>query len=170
MTCGPFGQAPCYGQALQTHVKLDFSEAMISHDTIHLDIDLGERGALILVIKPGIVVDADDVTISWGDIKIRDVTGPYESVILRIKATGRAPSGVVARPPRRTLSPRMRRNPLWTSWPGELTGHSSRAGEERRSACGHGGTGRYSPGRRRRGRLRIHDGTGDSGAPWTITT
>lgn len=82
-------------------VKLDLTEAVIIHGSLHVDVHLAVRGALILVIKPGIVVDADDVEISWGDIRVGEVTGPHEPVILRVKATGRAPSGVIARPPRR---------------------------------------------------------------------
>jgi hypothetical protein len=92
-------------------VKLDFTEAVIVHGSLHVDVHLAVRGALVLVIKPGVVVDADDVEISRGDIKVAQVTGPQEPVILRVKATGRAPSGVVARPPRRTFSQWLRREP-----------------------------------------------------------
>ncbi len=52
-------------------VKLDFTEAVITHDTLHIDLDVGPGGDLTLVIKPGIVVDADDVKATLGDIKIR---------------------------------------------------------------------------------------------------
>jgi hypothetical protein len=84
-------------------VTLDFTEAEITHDSLDIDVQLDMRGALILVIKPGIVVDADDVTVSWGDIKVHDVTGPHVPAILNVKVTGRAPSGVVARLPRRSF-------------------------------------------------------------------
>lgn len=92
-------------------VTLDFTEAEITHDSLHIDIQLDTRGALILVIKPGIVVDADDVTVSWGDIKVRDITGPHVPVILNVKVVGRAPSGVVARLPRRSFPQWLRNKP-----------------------------------------------------------
>ena len=92
-------------------VTLDFTEAEITHGSLHIDIQLDTRGALILVIKPGIVVDADDVAVSWGDIKVRDVTGPHVPVILNVKVTGRAPSGVVARLPRRSFPQWLRNKP-----------------------------------------------------------
>ena len=92
-------------------VTLDFTEAEIAHDRLDIDVQLDMRGALILVIKPGIVVDADDVTVSWGDIKVRDVTGPYVPVILNVKVVGRAPSGVVARLPRRSFPQWLRNKP-----------------------------------------------------------
>lgn len=92
-------------------VTLDLTEAEITHDSLHIDIQLDMRGGLILVIKPGIVVDADDVTVSWGDIKVRDVTGPHVPVILNVKVTGRAPSGVVARLPRRSFPQWLRNKP-----------------------------------------------------------
>jgi len=85
-------------------VTLDLTEAEITHDALDIDVQLEMRGALILVIRPGIVVDADDVTVSWGDIKVRDVTDPDVPVLLQVKVAGRAPSGVVARLPRRSFS------------------------------------------------------------------
>jgi hypothetical protein len=51
------------------------------------------------------------VAVSWGDIKIRDVTGPGVPVLLRVKVVGRAPSGVVARLPRRSVRQWLRSGP-----------------------------------------------------------
>ncbi|MBB5121651.1 hypothetical protein [Streptomyces eurocidicus] len=52
---------------------------------------------------PGIVVDADDVTYSRGDVKVRPVTGPEAPVRLRVVLSGRSTGGdIVARPPRHT--------------------------------------------------------------------
>lgn len=92
-------------------VTLDLTGAEITHDALDIDIQLETRGALILVIRPGIVADADDVAVSWGDIKVRDVTGPDVPVLLRVKVTGRAPSGVIARLPRRSLPQWLRNGP-----------------------------------------------------------
>src|SRR5438094_937122 len=59
---------------------------------------------LTLLTKPGIVVDADDVAVSSGGVKVRAPWGTDVPVILRIEVTGRVRSGHLrARPPRRTF-------------------------------------------------------------------
>jgi len=99
-------------RARAADVKLDFTEAVITHDTLHLDLDLGHGSDLTLVIKPGIVVDADDVTATLGDIKVRPGTDPHAPVILRVELAGRIRGGsVVARLPRRTFPQWLRREP-----------------------------------------------------------
>ncbi|MCW7944498.1 hypothetical protein AAW14_21385 [Streptomyces hygroscopicus] len=93
-------------------LKLDFTEAVIAHDTLHIEVDLRIGGNLTLVTGPGIVVDADDVTYSRGDIKVRPVTGPEAPVRLRVVLTGRSTGGdIVARLPRRTPWQLLRRKP-----------------------------------------------------------
>jgi hypothetical protein len=52
-------------------VKLDFTEAVINHDTLHIDVDLGIGGDLTLVTRPGIVVDTDGLSGRLGDVKVR---------------------------------------------------------------------------------------------------
>ncbi|MGH3150603.1 MAG: DUF1707 SHOCT-like domain-containing protein [Streptosporangiaceae bacterium] len=85
-------------------VKLDFTEALITQDTLHIEVELGIGGDLTLVTKPGIVVDADGLTGRLGDVKIRQVTDPHTPVTLRVELTGRIRGGeVVARLPRRTF-------------------------------------------------------------------
>jgi hypothetical protein len=85
-------------------VKLDFTEAVITQDTLHIDVDLGIGGDLALVTRPGIVVDTDDLSGRLGDVKVRDVTDPNVPVILRVELAGRVRGGGgVARLPRRTL-------------------------------------------------------------------
>ncbi|MGW3494458.1 DUF1707 SHOCT-like domain-containing protein [Streptomyces sp. NPDC001020] len=84
-------------------LKLDFTEAVVTHDTLHIDVDLRIGGNLTLVTGPGIVVDADDVTYSRGDIKVPPVTDPQAPLRLRVVLSGRSTGGdIVARPPRRT--------------------------------------------------------------------
>jgi hypothetical protein len=84
-------------------MKLDFTQALITQDTLDIDLDLGIAGNLTLVIKPGIFVDADSLTGKLGDVKIRQVTDPRGPVTLRVVITGKVRGGeLVARLPRRT--------------------------------------------------------------------
>ena len=85
-------------------VKLDFTEAVITQDTLRIEVDLGIGGDLTLVTRPGIVVDTDDLSGRLGEVKVHDVTDPHAPVILRVELTGRIRGGgVVARLPRRTF-------------------------------------------------------------------
>jgi hypothetical protein len=94
-------------------VKLDFTEAVITHDTLRIDVELGFGGDLLLVTRPGVVVDADDLEVSLGDVKLRAGADPHAPVILRVKLAGRIRGGdVVARPRRRTFWQWLRRRPL----------------------------------------------------------
>lgn len=93
-------------------LRLDFTEAVITHDTLHIEVDLRIGGNLTLVTPPGIVVDADDVTYSRGDIKLRPVAGQDAPVRLRVVLSGKSTGGdIVARPPRRTPGQWLRRKP-----------------------------------------------------------
>jgi hypothetical protein len=93
-------------------VKLDFTEAVITQDTLRIDVDLGIGGDLTLVTRPGIVVDTDDLSGRLGEIKVRDVTDPHAPVILRVELAGRVRGGgVVARLPRRTFLQWLLRRP-----------------------------------------------------------
>ncbi|KJY42398.1 hypothetical protein VR41_08115 [Streptomyces sp. NRRL B-1568] len=93
-------------------LKLDFTEAVITHDTLHIEVDLRIGGNLTLVTGPGIVVDADDVTYSRGDIRVGPATDPEAPVRLRVILTGRSTGGdIVARLPRRTPRQLLRRRP-----------------------------------------------------------
>jgi hypothetical protein len=85
------------------HITLDFTEAVITQPSLQIDASV-RSGSLNLVIRPGIVVDADDVAVSSGHVKIRAPWGPEVPVFLRIQVSGRVGSGrIKARPPRRTL-------------------------------------------------------------------
>lgn len=85
--------------------KLDFSNAVITHSQLHIDVDLRIGGNLTLVTRPGIVVDTDDLERSSGDIKIRPASGPDAPVTLRVQLSGRSRGGdIIARPPRRKPS------------------------------------------------------------------
>jgi Domain of unknown function (DUF1707) len=93
------------------NVKLDFTEAVITGRMLRIDAEV-RSGSLILVTKPGIVVDTDDVTISSGNVRVRAPWGSAVPEILRVEVTGKVRSGsIVARPPRRTFWQWLRRAP-----------------------------------------------------------
>ena len=52
------------------HITLDFTEAVIMQRSLHIDADV-RSGHITLITKPGIVVDADDVTVRSGHVKVR---------------------------------------------------------------------------------------------------
>ena len=74
------------------HVKLDFTEAVITQPSLKLDVDV-RSGYVTLVTRPGIVVDADDVAIRSGHVKVRAPWGSDVPVQLRIEVTGQVGSG-----------------------------------------------------------------------------
>ncbi|MFI6805236.1 DUF1707 domain-containing protein [Streptomyces luteogriseus] len=80
-------------------VTLDFTDAVITHDTLDIDLDL-RAGALKLLTRPGVVVDTGGLGMNYSEIKARrPVDAP---VLLRIRITGEIHYGqVVVRSPRR---------------------------------------------------------------------
>ena len=69
-------------------MTLEFTEAVITHDTLRTDVNM-RGGSLILVTGSGMVVDADSLTVRYGDVKIRPSAKPDEQVTLRVQLTGR---------------------------------------------------------------------------------
>ncbi len=102
-------------------VKLDFTEAVITLPTLKLDADV-KSGSLTLLTRPGIVVDADDVSVSSGTVRVKPHPGPAEPVILRIEVSGKVRSGTISarppRPPRRTFLQWLLRRPKRPPVPG----------------------------------------------------
>jgi hypothetical protein len=84
-------------------VKLDFTDAVITHPTLRIEArKLG--GNLVLVTKPGIEVDTDDVRALGGNVRVRPVAAADRPVILRVEISGQTVGGnVVVRPRRRTF-------------------------------------------------------------------
>ncbi len=85
-------------------VKLDFTEAVITQATLRIDVEVNS-GWLLLITKPGIVVDADDISVRSGSVKVEP---PGEApTLLSIHVSGKVGSGRVKarppRPPRRTF-------------------------------------------------------------------
>lgn len=92
-------------------VKLDFTQAVITQPSLMIDADVGS-GSLTLVTKPGIAVDADDVAVKSGGVKIRAPWGHDVPVTLRIAVSGKVGSGgIKARPPRRSFWAWLMRRP-----------------------------------------------------------
>jgi hypothetical protein len=75
-------------------VTLDFTEAIIAADTLLIEMSM-RGGSLILVTRPGIVVDADYLAVRYTDVEIRPNTRPGVPVILRVQLTGRMRYGYV---------------------------------------------------------------------------
>ena len=89
-------------RAVGGSVKLDFTEAMITEPTLQINTSV-RGGSLVLVTRPGIEVDADDVAVRGGSVKVRPDPSS-RPVILRIEVSGEARGGsIVAGPPRRTF-------------------------------------------------------------------
>jgi Domain of unknown function (DUF1707) len=85
------------------HLKLDFTQAVITQPLLQLDAQV-RSGHIILITKPGIVVDIDDVAVRSGRVKVRAPGDPGGPEVLRIEVAGRIGSGhLIARPPRRTF-------------------------------------------------------------------
>ena len=85
-------------------VRLDFTAAVITQATLRIGVEVNS-GSLLLITKPGIVVDADDISVRSGSVKVEP---PGEApTLLSIHVSGKVGSGRVKarppRPPRRTF-------------------------------------------------------------------
>lgn len=90
-------------QVTSGSVTLDFTNAVISTPVLKVQADV-KSGSLVLVTKPGIVVDTDDVAIRSGSTKVRAPWGHDVPVMLRVEVSGSVGSGsITARPPRRNF-------------------------------------------------------------------
>jgi hypothetical protein len=84
-------------------VRLDFTQAVITSPNLRIDLDL-RGGSLIIITRPGVVVDTDDVTTAGGSVHLPARTGPPPSVDLAIEVHGQIRGGNLrARGPRRTF-------------------------------------------------------------------
>ncbi len=98
-------------KATSGHITLDFTQAEITQPALHIDAEV-RSGHITLITKPGIVVDADDVTVRSGAVRVRAPWGSDVPVLLRIDIAGSCGSGrILARPPRRTFWQWVRRTP-----------------------------------------------------------
>jgi hypothetical protein len=89
--------------AVGGNVKLDFTDAVITHAALRIEAKV-RGGNLILVTRPGIEVDADDVRAIGGNVKVPPAGATERPVILRVVVSGESFGGnVVVRPQRRTF-------------------------------------------------------------------
>jgi hypothetical protein len=93
-------------------VRLDLTKAIITSPVLTLDADV-RSGSLVIVTRPGIEVDTDDVAVRSGTVGVRTAAGPEVPAILRIQVSGKVTSGSLqARPPRRTFWQWLLRQPV----------------------------------------------------------
>jgi len=93
-------------------VTLDFTSAVITSPVLQVFAEVGS-GSLTLITKPGIVIDADDVSVRSGNVKIRAPWGHDAGELVRVVVTGKVSSGnITARPPRRSFWEWLMRRPL----------------------------------------------------------
>jgi Domain of unknown function (DUF1707) len=93
------------------HLKLDFTQAVITQPLLQIDADV-RSGHVILITKPGIVVDTDDVVVRSGHVQVRAPWGDAVPEVLRIEVSGKVGSGhFIARPRYRTFWQWLTRQP-----------------------------------------------------------
>jgi hypothetical protein len=93
-------------------VTLDFTEAVITQDTLRIDVEMAGK-ALKLITRPGIMVDTDGLRLVHSKVKYRQVPAdPDAPVTLRVELVGQMThSRVVVRPARRTFGQWLLRKP-----------------------------------------------------------
>jgi hypothetical protein len=93
------------------HLKLDFTQAVITQPVLQLEAEV-RSGHIVLITRPGIVVDTDDVVVRSGHIRVRAPWSPDVPEVLRIEVSGKVGSGhFIARPALRTFWQWLTRQP-----------------------------------------------------------
>jgi hypothetical protein len=92
-------------------VLLDFTQAVITQPTLKLNVEVSS-GHIRLLTRPGIVVDADEVAIRSGHVRVKAPWGSEVPVQLHVEVTGKVGSGhLVARPRNRNFWQWLTRQP-----------------------------------------------------------
>jgi hypothetical protein len=92
-------------------LRLDFTQAVITQPSLQIDADV-RSGRVILITKPGIAVDTDEIVVRSGHVQVRAPWGSGVPEVLRIEVTGKVGSGhFIARPPHRTFWQWLTRQP-----------------------------------------------------------
>jgi hypothetical protein len=74
------------------NVRLDFTEAVISSRALPIDVQL-KGGNLIIITRPGIVVDAAELAMVGGQVRVQTASGPQPPEVLRVEVTGEIRGG-----------------------------------------------------------------------------
>jgi Domain of unknown function (DUF1707) len=83
-------------------VTLDFTDAVLTHHTLLIDMRM-RGGTLTLVAGPGVVVDAEGLTVRYTEVEMRPSPEPGATVVLRVELVGRMRYGrIEVRRPGRT--------------------------------------------------------------------
>ena len=98
-------------------VTLDFTGAVITQPLLRITAEV-TGGGLRLITRPGIVVDAGDISVHGGGVELPEPPGPGVPVLLRVEISGSVRgAGITAGPappprrPRRTFWQWLRRAP-----------------------------------------------------------
>ena len=92
-------------------VVLDFTQAVITQPMLRIDAEV-RSGHLRLITRPGIVVDADEVAVRSGHVKVKSPWRPDIPEVLRVEVSGKVGSGEIkARPPFRSFWAWLTRQP-----------------------------------------------------------
>jgi hypothetical protein len=75
-------------------VTLDFTEAVIVEDTLLVEMNM-RGGSLVMVTRPGVVVDTGSLTVRYTEVDVRSGGEPGVPVVLRVRLTGRMRYGSV---------------------------------------------------------------------------
>jgi hypothetical protein len=93
------------------HVRLDFTRAIFSEPVLELAAEV-RSGHLQIITRPGIAVEAGEVSVRSGHVSVRTPWEGNVPVQLHIDVTGSVRSGhLSARPPRRSFWQWLRRAP-----------------------------------------------------------
>jgi hypothetical protein len=92
------------------NARLDFTEAVITAETVQLVVDLGIGSELTLIVPAGVKVVAENLDARWGEFKNQ---APYDvdtPVALRVEVTGRLRAGgdLIVKAPKRNFDQRTR--------------------------------------------------------------
>jgi uncharacterized protein DUF1707 len=94
-------------------VTLDFTEAVITQPLLRITAEV-RGGVLRLITRPGIVVDADDISLHGGSVTLPEPPGPGVPVQLRVEIAGLVRgAGITAGPPPPPPPPSRPRRTFW---------------------------------------------------------